>query len=167
MHYLSRKREERSWRRSEIIRATSLLLKNVATASVSIAQRPLTESLRAGPFWRDWGAGTNWQSFGGAILTQQSHGHRTITLIGSEGKATTPVGLEGGTLSKRGLFWTLRSHGIGLARFWTCLEPVLFSSFWFLSFGMECLSYAFLIIVFWKHIAYLVSQANSWRGTFP
>lgn len=63
--------------------------------------------------------------------------------------------------AKEDYSWALKSNGICLARFRSAWTYHLFSSFWFLPFGLGmfilCLSYS----VFWKQITCLVSQVWS------
>lgn len=61
--------------------------------------------------------------------------------------------------------WALTLNEICPIRFWTYLGPVTpFFFFPFLLFGMKMLSYGSPMIVFGKHITYLVSEVHSLRG---
>ena len=70
------------------------------------------------------------------------------------------VGLQ----AKEDYSQALRSNEICLARCWICLEPSPFLLSCFFLSKQECLSYACLTSVFWKHITCLVSQIHNWWG---
>ena len=62
--------------------------------------------------------------------------------------------------------WALRSNGTCCTGFWICLVWSLLSYFLILPFGGNCLSYPCPIIVFWKQVTWLISQAHC-EGSLP
>ena len=78
-----------------------------------------------------------------------------------KGGTSTPLGLWGGTLSKRRLFLSINILWTFFI-VWTYLGSNT-PSFLFLLSILIYLSYACFTTVFWKPITYMVSQVHSWR----
>ena len=91
------------------------------------------------PFWFGWVKMPLPRTLGWCCLHRELQGwfqEARASAQSCSDDVATPADLEGRTLSQRGLFWSIKVHGICLAGFWLLWDPSPLPSFQFRLSGM-------------------------------